>query len=118
PAPSSTINKIRLKCFGIRGWLLFGCVVTVARANLGLVFHALELEFDRAKLSVARFVGWIVTDAVKGADVGGDTRKRSACISQCCRLKTSPAGYAREIVHLTPRDVVEFAADRHSFKRA
>src|SRR5690242_5777959 len=64
PAPSSTISKIRLKGFGIEAGLLFGCVVTVARANLRLLFHALELHFDRAKLSVARFVGWIVTDAV------------------------------------------------------
>src|SRR5689334_25635 len=78
PAPSSTISKIRLKGFGIEDGLLFGCVVTVARANLRLVFHALELDLDRAKLSVARLVGWIVTDAVKRADVGRDARKRSA----------------------------------------
>src|ERR1044071_8872087 len=58
PAPSRTISKIRLKDFGIEDGLLFGCVVTVARANLCFVSHALEFEFDRAKLPVARFVRW------------------------------------------------------------
>src|SRR5689334_8603752 len=95
---------------------LFGCVVTVARANLRFRLHALELEFDGAKLSVARFVGRIVTDAVKRADVGRNTRKRSARIRERCRLKTTTAGHAREVVHFAPRDVVKLTTDRHSFK--
>src|SRR5690242_21743903 len=77
PAPSKTINKTRLKGdeLGIKV-LLFRRVVAVARADHGVAFHAAHFEFDRAILSVASFVGWIVTETVLGADVLRHLRKR------------------------------------------
>src|ERR1700752_1841263 len=96
---------------------LLGCVVSVAGANLGFLFHSLDLELDVAKLSVARFVGWVITETVLRADVSGHACKRSTRIFQRRRSKTPSAGDAREFVHLAPGKVVELTADRHAFKR-
>src|SRR5690349_8531582 len=143
PAPSSTINKTRLKGVitnfrlpianftralnlsaksAIGNWqsemsLLFRRVVAVARAYDCYVFHAAHFEFDRAIFSVASFVGWIVTQTVLRADVLGHLRKRRARIGECGRDHASATRDTREIIHLAAREIVELAADRHSFKR-
>src|ERR1051325_1273797 len=67
PAPSRTINKTRLKV-GIYG-LLFRRVVSIARADLCLAFQTFDFELNGSKFSVTSFVGWIVTETVKRADV-------------------------------------------------
>src|SRR6185369_16270539 len=83
PAPSSTINKTRLKGdeLGIKV-LLFRRVIAVARAHSGFVFYAAHFEFDGTILSIARFVAWIVTQTVLRADVLGHLRKRSARVGK------------------------------------
>src|SRR6185295_3917404 len=118
PAPSRTINKTRLKFneVGIK-CSLFRRVVSIACANLSFVFQAAHFEFDRTKLSIASFVGWIITETVERADVGRHARERSPRIGEGCGFKTSPARRLREVVHLFTREIVEGAADRHSFKR-
>src|ERR1051325_3753147 len=118
PAPSSTINKTRLKGneLGIKV-LLFRRVVAVARAHDCFVFHATHFEFDGTIFSVASLVGWIVTQTVLRADVLGHLRKRSARISERGGNDASAARNTREIIHLAARKIVELAADRHSFER-
>src|SRR3569832_1380504 len=99
PAPSSTINKTRLKGdeLGIKV-LLFRRVIAVSRAHCGFVFHAAHFEFDRTIFSVASFVGWIVTQTVLRADVLGYLRKRSARICKRGRDHASTARHTREII--------------------
>src|ERR1044072_8956507 len=118
PAPSRTIKRTRLKGkeVGIKV-LLFRGVVSIACAYLCFVFQAAHFEFDRAKLSIASFVGWIVTETVERADISRHARERSTRISKRCGFKTPSARRAREIVHLFARHIVERAADRHPFKR-
>src|SRR6185436_19120747 len=89
PAPSKTINKTRLKGneLGIKV-LLFRRVVAIARADHRLIFHATHFEFDGTILSIASFVGWIVTETVLRADVFRHLSKRGARIRECCRDKT------------------------------
>src|SRR6185503_18421338 len=95
----------------------FRGVVSIARADLGFVFQAAHFEFDRTKLSIASFVGWIITETVERADIGGDTRERGPRIGESRGFKTSSTGRAREIIHLFAGEIVERAADRHSLKR-
>src|SRR6476620_4763270 len=118
PAPSRTINRTRLKVneVGIKG-SLFRRVVSIACANLCFVFQAAHFEFDRTKLSIASFVGWIITETVKRADICRDTRERSTRIGESCSFKTPSARCLRKIVHLFAREIVERTTDRHSFKR-
>src|SRR6185369_16880469 len=96
----------------------FRRVVSVAGADLCFVFHAAHFEFDRAKLSIASFVGWIVAETVERADVLRDPRKCRARVGQRRRHETPAARGAREIVHLTAREVVKIAADRHALERS
>src|SRR6188474_797399 len=118
PAPSRTIKRTRLKGndVGIKNSFFRG-VVSIACADLCFVFQAAHFEFDRTKLSIASFVGWIVTETVERTDVSGYTRERSPCVGESRGFKTSSTGGARQIVHLFPREIVERAADRHPFKR-
>src|SRR5215216_1369624 len=113
PAPSRTINKTRLNGneVGIK-FLLFRGVVSIACTDLRFVFQAAHFEFDRTKLSIASFVGWIVTETVKRSDISRHPRERSARISERRGFKTSSTRRAREIIHLFARQVVEPPADR------
>src|SRR5215213_5389169 len=117
PAPSRTISRTRLKGneVGIE-FLLFRGVVSIACANLCFVFQAAHFEFDRTKLSIASFVGWIITETVKRADVCRHACERSTRIGERRGFETSPTRRAREVVHLASRQIVERAADRHSLK--
>src|SRR5215211_2396096 len=119
PAPSRTTSKTRLKGneVGIN-CLFFRRVVSIARANLCFVFQAAHFEFDRTKLSIASFVGWIVTEAVKRTDVCRHARECSTRVGKSRGFETSPTRGACKVIHLLPREIVERAADRHSFKRA
>src|SRR5688572_11002287 len=119
PAPSRTISKTRWKAdsFGIDG-LLFRRVVSIARADLCLVFQTFDFELDGTEFSVTSFIGRIVTNTVKRADVSRHARKRRARICQRRRSKASAAGSTCKLIHLAARQVVKLAADRHSFKRA
>src|SRR6185295_2706281 len=112
PAPSRTINRTRLKEneVGIK-FLLFRGVVSIACADLCFIFQATHFEFDRTKLSIASFVGWIVTETVKRADISRHTRERSTRIRERCGFKTPSARSPREIIHLFARQHVECAAD-------
>src|SRR6185369_2939897 len=118
PAPSRTISKTRLKGneVGMK-FLLFRGVVSIPCAHLCFVFQAAHFEFDRTKLPIASFVGRIVTDTVKRADISRHARERSPRVSQRRGFETSPARRAREIVHLFAREIVERATDLHSLKR-
>src|SRR5829696_10378800 len=97
PAPSRTINRTRLKgndagikCSFFRG------VVSIACADLCFVFQAAHFEFDRTKLSIASFVGWIITETVKRADVCRHAGERSTRIGERRGFETSPTRRARE----------------------
>src|SRR5215213_6877863 len=115
PAPSRTIKRTRLKGneVGIKRSFFRG-VVSIACADLCFVFQAPHFEFDRTKLSIASFVGWIITETVKRADVCRHTRECGTRVGESRGFKTSPAGRLREVIHLTSREIVERAADRHS----
>src|ERR1051325_1277506 len=119
PAPSRTISRTRLKGndVGIK-CSLFRSVVSIAGADLCFVFQAAHFEFDRTKLSIASFVGRIVTETVERADISRHACERRTCIGESRRFKTSTTGRAREIIHLFAGEIVERAADRHPFKRA
>src|SRR5882762_3109986 len=75
---SNVIWKIFLT---LRGVVSFPC------PNLRFVGHALDLDSYSSKLTVARFIGRIVTQTVLRADFGGHQRKRCASVLQARRQK-------------------------------
>src|SRR5690349_15487342 len=92
PAPSRTISKTRLKFNGVGiKCSFFRGVVSIAGADLCFVFQAAHLEFDRTKLSIASFVGWIITETVERADICRHARERSPRIGERRGFETAPA---------------------------
>src|SRR5215212_1018906 len=119
PAPSRTSSRTRLKGneVGIKCSFFRG-VVSIACANLCFVFQAAHFEFDRAKLSIASFVGWIITETVKRADVSRHARERSTRVREGRGFKTPSPRRLCKVIHLFSREIVERAANRHSLERA
>ena len=90
--------------------------VSLARAHLRLLRRALHFNSDSAKLTVARLVNWIVTQTVLRADLGRYTRKRRARIQQTRGQEIPATARLRQRVHFAAREIVEVAANLHSFE--
>src|SRR5437762_10921468 len=91
--------------------------VSFSRAHLRLARYALDLDANSAKLSIACFVRWIVTETVLRADLCGNACKRRACVLQTrCQEIPATARFC-QLIHLPPRKIVEIAADLHPFER-
>src|SRR5437762_11585025 len=91
--------------------------VSFSRAHLRLARHALDLDANSSKLSIACFVRWIVTETVLRADLCGHARKRRACVLQTRCQEIPATARFRQLIHLPPRQIVEIATDLHPFER-
>src|SRR5215468_1518333 len=138
PAPSRTISRILLKEFFVAIWCLEfklywerllswerrrpACllrrVITVAGSNLSLVFDTLYFQANSTILSVPRLVAWIVAKTVESSQISCDSRKRGTGIVEILGHHTPATRHARQIIHFLARQIVEFATDRHPFKRS
>src|SRR6266511_4525893 len=111
-------NEIwKILCFFLLNAILaFGGIVPFARANLSFIRRALNFHADSAKLPIACFISWIVTQTVLRSDLCCYPRKSCPCVVQGCRQKSSAATTFGHFVHFTTCEVVEVAADLHLFK--
>src|SRR6266508_1485393 len=97
--------------------LSFRRIVSFASTNLRLISGALNFHADGAKLPVACFIGWIVTQAVLCSDFSCDSRKSCACVLQTRRQEISAAATFGQFIHFTTCEVIQVAANLHLFKR-
>src|SRR5882672_535982 len=98
-------------CLTLRSIVSFPC------ANLRLLQRALHLYANRSKLTIARFVGWIVTQTVLRADLCCYPRKSRARILQTRREEIPATARLRQLIHFAAREVVEVTANLHLFER-
>ena len=90
--------------------LLSGDIVTFARSYRGVINIA-QFNPNSTKVSVAKLVGWIISERVLSADIIGDLSKGSTGFGQTCDVKVAPTRSARQFVHLAARQAVKFATD-------
>src|SRR6266498_2683881 len=102
-------NEIwKILCFFLLNAILaFGGIVSFARPNLSFIRRALNFHADSAKLPIACFIGWIVTQTVLRSDLCCYPRKSYACILQRCHQKVSAATTFGNFVHFMTCEIVE-----------
>src|SRR6476620_10083829 len=90
--------------------------VAFSRPDQRLLRSALHFNSDRAKLSVACFISWIITQTVLRPDLGRHPCKGRSCILQTRGQEIPSSAILRDLIHFASREIVEVATNLHFFE--